>query len=302
MANTPIPTITYAAVQYAATGAVDYLKFDGSNLVGSDLHDYGLGSDWKIVAHGDFNDDFNQDLLAQNQATGAVEFLYLDAHANLLQTFLNNVSLPKIVGAGAFNGAAPVVVSQLPDGSLDMLGFNSSGTLVHTDLVPSTVGFGPVVGVGGSFDIDNLFFTPALAGVGAIFNENVVLQTSAGLDVIGFTGNFADFSLQVTATNLLAGTAGLPPVGAINQTGDSLDLPYNLDYMQVTMRASNSTYNAAAQALTQLPNGQLDALYFNSGYFDPANEGLFYASNLYAPSFAGANIVDASDIAGKVFS
>ena len=107
--------------------------------------DYGLGAGYKIVGHGDFNGDGHQDLVAQNSATGALDFLFLDANANLIGSALSSTALPQIVGDGNFGSAAgqtgPTLVAQLANGELDMLGFNAAGGLIASDAISNTVGF-----------------------------------------------------------------------------------------------------------------------------------------------------------------
>src|SRR5690349_12503828 len=127
------PQELYLALQNDVTGQIDYLKFVGSTLVSSNLVDYGL-SGWDIVGHGDFDHDGNVDLVAQSRSTGQLDFLFLDPRGNLERSALSNVSVPKVVGVGFFGGFATGslgndIVSQLPDGSIDILGFNGAGTL-----------------------------------------------------------------------------------------------------------------------------------------------------------------------------
>jgi hypothetical protein len=37
-------------IQNQATGAIDFLDYEGSALVASRLFNYGIGSDWKVAA------------------------------------------------------------------------------------------------------------------------------------------------------------------------------------------------------------------------------------------------------------
>jgi hypothetical protein len=50
MPDLPLPSQTDVTIQNQTTGQVDYLKYEGNVLVGSNLFDYGLGSDLKVVA------------------------------------------------------------------------------------------------------------------------------------------------------------------------------------------------------------------------------------------------------------
>jgi len=77
MTNVPVPAQHDMVMQNQTTGAVDFLEFNGTQLVGSFMKDYGL-SGWKIVASGDFNGDGNMDLVAQHQSLfGELDFLFL---------------------------------------------------------------------------------------------------------------------------------------------------------------------------------------------------------------------------------
>src|SRR5690349_20878923 len=123
MRTLPVPTQTDLAVQDPNTGAVDYLKFVGTNLVSSDLHNYGLGSTFKIVANSDYNADGNADLVAQSTITGQLDFLYLNAAGNLIGSFLTAGQFPAVHGQGFFTGhpageVGAALVSQLADGSI----------------------------------------------------------------------------------------------------------------------------------------------------------------------------------------
>src|SRR5262249_43748062 len=80
--------------------------------------------------------------------------------------------------------------------------------------------------------------------------------------------------LSVSATNLLPGSAGTLPVGAVNQ--DDL----------LNTNIIDAVGHQAVQLVSQLPNGQLDLQGFDSGYYDSGNEGTL-ASNLLGQSFPG---------------
>jgi hypothetical protein len=295
---TPVPQQTDIAIQNNATGEMDYLNFNGSSLVQSALYDYGLAPDFKIVAHGDFNEDGVPDLVAQNAKTGQVDFLFLDSNANLVASALSE-PLPHIVGAGVFGGSFGTLVSQLPNGQLDMLQFNSSGALVQSDLIPSTVGIAPAVGVGESMVPDDPgpdFYLPAFPGLtgSGLFQSDVMLQLADGsLDAVGFSGDFGN--LTASASFLLPQTGGFPAVKAVNQTGDSL----NFDNEQFGPPSfplfSRTLNNAAVQMVSQIANGQVDLLYFDAGSGTP------YASNLLSTPLQGWSVVDGSAVASQLF-
>src|SRR5262249_11850880 len=150
------------------------------------------GPGWNVVAQGYFGGPpGTHDLVMQNQSTGFVDTLLLNATGNLVGSVMSNVPVPHIVGQGYFNGGAPgqvgpTLVSQLPNGELDMLAFDGSGELIHTDAVANTAGLASVVGVGESYYFDALF-----SGVGGAGNDSVVAQLPDGsLDDIGLSGNF----------------------------------------------------------------------------------------------------------------
>ena len=137
-ANLPQVLQHDVVIQNDTTGQVDYLKYSGTTLVASDLKDYGLGSVWKIVASDIINGDGFPDLVAQNQTTSQIDFLFLNANGDLIGSALGS-SVPRIVGVGFHFGTVPgqaghTMVSQLPDGQLDMLGFNSAAQLIATGL------------------------------------------------------------------------------------------------------------------------------------------------------------------------
>jgi hypothetical protein len=149
-------------IQNQTTGQVDFLRFNGSTLQASALRDYGIAG-WNVVANGDFGGpagtaDGFQDLVVQNQASGQLDFLWLNASANLIGSALGPV-VPRVVGSGAFFGPDGVptgqvgntIVSQLANGQLDFLGFNGHGGLIASDLVANTVGLPTAVGVAESF-------------------------------------------------------------------------------------------------------------------------------------------------------
>src|SRR4051812_9033998 len=96
MPNLPVPTQTDAAIQNTTTGEVDYLKFQGTTLVASDLVNY--GTNFHVVASADFNADGLPDLVTQSQTTGQLDFLFLDATAHMTNSFLTSGGLPRVFG------------------------------------------------------------------------------------------------------------------------------------------------------------------------------------------------------------
>jgi hypothetical protein len=298
MPQLPVNTENDVAIQSNSTGAVDYLQYQGNTLIHSDLVDYGLGPSWNVVAHGDFNGDGHPDLVMQNASTGQVDFLFLNQNAQLIGSALSATPLPHIVGGGDFQGIgdlftnqmAEPLVAQLPNGQLDFLAFNGSGQLIGSDLLANTVGLPKAVGVAeGSSS-----FQP-FSGSGTGFTDNVVTQLADGsLDVLGFSGSFApqNPTLAFSSSLMLPGTAGSAPVGAINQDV-GLDTNTNI--------RDPSNGHEGVQMISQLASGQLDTLWFDSGYHDAANAGVEYASNLGTTSFAGFHVVDAGAIATNLF-
>jgi hypothetical protein len=206
MPTMPYPTNTDLAVQNNTTGQVDYLQFQGSQLVASDAINY-AGAGWNVVGQGFFGGP-NQDLVVQNQSTGFVDILKLDANGNLVGSAMSNVSVPHIVGQGFFDSSATgqvaaTLVSQLGDGELDMLAFNASGQLIHSDLVANTAGLPTAVGVGES----DLKY-PLFAGKGTGNNDSIVTQLADGsIDDIGLSGDFSAGTLAFTNSLLLPGSA-----------------------------------------------------------------------------------------------
>jgi hypothetical protein len=214
----PVRANTDITVQNNTTGQIDYLQFQGSTLVHSDAVSY-TPPGWDVGAQGDFGGPAGRDLVTQNQSTGFVDILQLDKTGKLIGSVTSNVGVPNIVGQGTFNSFAPsevgpTLVSQLPNGELDMLAFNGSGQLIHSDLIANTVGFAPAVGVGESYNSYSPF-----AGVGDTnYNDDgVVLQLADGsLDDIGFTGDFSAGTLSFSGSMLVPGSAGMAPVQAVN--------------------------------------------------------------------------------------
>ncbi|MGY4629093.1 hypothetical protein [Bradyrhizobium sp. USDA 4486] len=279
MPDLPLPLQHDVEIQNDKTGQVGYLKFIGDTLVDSALFDYGLGPNFKIVASDSINADGTPDLVAQNQTTGQLDFLFLDANANLIGSALGAV-VPDIVGVGFDFGTVPgqaghTMVSQLPNGQLDFLAFDQSAHLIASDLIANTAGLPFAVGVAAGSNS-----AQAVLGVGD--QDAVVTQLPNGaVDFIGFTGSFGQ-SLAYTASFLAPGSAGTPPIGAINQ---------NIGFNFNEVNPGNAT--EAIHALAQLPGGRLDAIFFDSGKNDPTHTGFEYASTQFHSTFPGWHLVDA---------
>jgi hypothetical protein len=285
------------AVQNNTTGQVDFLQFQGSILIHSDAVNY-VGAGWNVVARGNFG--IGVGLVTQN-AAGAVDFLNLDGHGNLKSSAMSNVDVAPIIGAGFFssdvpNQVGPTYVSQLANGELDLLAFDASGTLIHSDAIANTIGFAHAVGVGEGL---NHMPTSMFADVGfpPSQNDNVVLQLADGsLDVVGFTGNFQGSSLTFSASLLLPGSAGSGSVQAVDQQqGASSDDNIFGDVGQ------GGDFLEGGQFVEQLANGQFDSLWADSGYGDLAHEGTIYASNLLNLTLPGWHAVDAGGVAAELF-
>jgi hypothetical protein len=71
---------------------------------------------------------------------------------------MTSFGLPHVRGEGFFGAAAgqsgPALISQLANGQLDFLAFNSTGSLVTSDLVANSVGLPSLVG-GGNKNVDS---------------------------------------------------------------------------------------------------------------------------------------------------
>jgi hypothetical protein len=279
MPDLPMPLQQDAVIQNNTTGQVDFLKFLGNNLVTSSLKDYGLGSNWKIVASDNgAGIPTASELVAQNQTTGQIDLLFLDASANLVSSALGSI-VPHIVGVGLDLGTVAgqqghTMVSQLPNGQLDFLGFNAAGTLISSDLLPN-VGLPTAVGVAAGNASAQTF-----AGFPA--QDVVVTQLADGsVDFLGFSGTFATHTLAFTASFLVAGSAGTPPIGAVNE-----NIFNNFNERDPT------TNIEAIHPISQLSNGQLDALFFDTGINDAAGRGTEYASTLFNLVEPGWSVVE----------
>jgi hypothetical protein len=289
MPDLPLPLQQFVTVQNDTTGQVNYLNFHGNTLVGSSLKDYGLGSPWKVVGSSFLNADGFPDLVAQNANTGQVDFLFLDANANLIGSALGSVGMPHIVGNGLDFGTVPgqvgnTMVSQLPNGQLDFLAFNASAQLISSQLLPN-VGLPQAVGVAAGSASPQTF-----AGFPA--QDVVVTQLADGsVDFLGFSGSFSNKTLAFVASFLVPGSGGTPPIGAVNQDRDN------------NFNDSNAGLNPteAIHPISQLANGQLDAVFFDSGINDAAHRGTLYASTLFNLSLPGWHAVDGADVAHNLF-
>jgi hypothetical protein len=273
-----LPTQTDVTIQNQSNGQVDYLKYEGNVLVGTDLFDYGLGSDLKIVASTS-GGGFHQ-LVAQSASTGRVDFLSIDGSGHLVASAMSTAVVSRIVGltgriGNAVGDTFGVFASQLPDGELDFLEFDTStGALTKSDLVPGTAGLPHAVGTAvGAVSASE--FT----GVGN--TDTVVTQNADGsIDLIGFSGTFGT-NLAFVASDLLAGSAGTPTIGAVNQNVGVNDNVID-----------SSTQIEGLQLIGQTVGGQPDALYYDTGINDAPNTGRLYATNLLNTTFAGWNVVD----------
>jgi hypothetical protein len=291
MPTLPVSQLNDVAIQNNTTGQVDYLQFQGSTLIQSDLVDYGLGVGWNIVGSDFTGPGGPLNLVAQNSTSGAVDFLGLDSAGHLVSSLMSS-AVPPIIGDGYFGNALvgqEQLISQLPDGQLDFLEFNSAGTLIASDLVANSIGLPHAVGA--ALANEGMPALEAFSGVGANPNAmNVVTQLADGsLDVIGFSGEFAAGTLSFSNSYLLPGSAGSAPVGALNPDIGALD-----------QNIADGAGHQGVQMVSQLANGQLDFLSFDSGYNSPT-EGAFYASDLLTQPFAGWHAIDASAVVTDLF-
>jgi hypothetical protein len=279
---------------------VDYLNFSGNTLTGSFLANYPGLTGWDIVASGFYNGDAFPDLVFQNATTGQLDFVFLNANAGMIGTLLGPI-VPPVQGEGLFPGAAvgqmgPTLVSQLPDGSIDLLAVNAAGALIRSDLIPGTAGLPGIVGVAESSTAILSAQFPIIQGINSGADDSIVVQYPNGLlDVLGFTGNFAAAGVVFSGSFALPGTAGSPPVFAIDQD-------FNFGSSNVNHAATvNGVFGEVVSMVGQLANGQIDSLFFDSGYF-PADHGATrgvefatLAENTFVP--AGWHIVDAGIVA-----
>jgi hypothetical protein len=299
MATLPYPTTTDIAVQSSITGQVDYLQFEGSMLAKSDAVSY-AGAGWDVVAQGDYGGPAGEDLVLQNQSSGFLDILQLDASGQLVGSEMSNGAVAHVVGNGSFTGrvsgqVGPTLVSQLPDGELDMLAFNASGTLIHSDMVQNTMGLAPAVGVAEGLNS----FSP-FAGTGGGANDGVILQLASGvIDDVGLSGGFTSGTLAFTTSFIPFQSAGMAPVQAVNQEIG----PSPGDDGNENIGGINGTGNVqteGVQLVTQFADGGFEHVFVDSGYGDAVNEGTIYASNNLNLNLPEWRAVDAGAIAREV--
>ena len=284
MPDLPLLSQTDVTIQNNTTGQVDYLKYQGSTLVASNLKDYGLGADWKIVAF-DSGPNGLPGLVAQNENAASpffhfVDFLTLDANANLIGSQLSNVAVPRIFGDVPDN--ASWFGSQLANGQLDFLQFNvQTGQLIGSDLVSTPVPFAQAI-----FSWNAAPGPPAWEGLGGGLNGDIVLtQLADGRpDMIGFSGNVATRDLAVNSSFLDPNAA--PPIGEANP---DLARAFNLQDTAGTPQG--------LEVVAQTASGQLDLVWYDTGLGDPiaSDLGILYASNLLG-SFPGWHVVQGGPV------
>jgi hypothetical protein len=294
MPQLPVNIENDFTIQNNTTGQVDYLQFQGNTLTHSTMFDYGIAG--MNIVSSDYTGPLGfYSLVAQNPTTGVADFLGLDSSGHLVSSAMSS-SLPPIVGYGTFGNSVagqsgPELVSQLANGQLDLLAFNSSGALISSDLVANSIGLPHVVGAAVTNNGNPEF--EAFSGIGTNPKAyNVVTQLADGsLDAIGFSGDFAGGTLGVSNSFLLPGSAGSAPVGALNQ-----------DIGGLNENIKDTAGHQGVQMVSQLASGQLDLLSFDSGYNDAvANEGTLYASNLTNPAFPGWHPIDGGVVANTLF-
>src|SRR5439155_15480255 len=286
MPDLPLLSQTDVTIQNNTTGQVDYLKYQGSTLTASNLKDYGLGSDWKIVAF-DLGANNLPGLVAQNQNTGFLDFLTLDVNANLIGSQTSNVPVPHVFGLSEATSILPLEIfgSQLANGQLDFLQFNvPTGQLIGSDLVAT-----PVPPAQAIFGWNNFGGPPAWEGLGGGLNGDIVLTQlpNGQLDMIGFSGSFAGRDLAVNSSFLDPNAA--PPIGEANP---------NIGF------ASNQNLEdppgpspQGLEVVAQTASGQLDLVWYDTGRGDPiaSDLGIQYASNLLG-SFPGWHVVQGGPV------
>jgi hypothetical protein len=126
-----------------------------------------------------------------------------------------------------------------------------------------------------------------------IKDDNVVVQNPDGaLFALGFSGSLGGGNLDYTNTLPLQGSTGIGAVGALNP---------DRGFEGVNSNLRDASGHEGMMAVSQLASGQLDLLNFDSGYGDASNEGVLYASNLLAPSFAGWHVADVGAVATGLF-
>jgi hypothetical protein len=271
-------------IQNTANGQVDFLRFNGSTLQSSAIRDYGL-SGWTVVGNGDLNGDGNADLVAQNNTTGQLDFLFLNATGNLTASALSNVPVPHAVGVGEFNGPTPNVVTQLANGQLDFLGFNATGGLIASDLVANTVGLPTAIGVG-----ESATNFPVFANVGTGANDSVITQLADGtIDVIGFSGAFGAGTLSFT--NSFTRGPIQDQLFAVNQDNDFFH-QRDANVVSVVDGVTRETFDAVG--VNAAAGNRVDIHSWVSGYGDLSHEGVSLGTiNTNFSLSAGWQVVDA---------
>jgi hypothetical protein len=272
----PTPLQNNVVIQNNSTGVVDFLKYEGSTLVASSAHDYGLGANFKIVA-----DDGNL-LVAQNDQTGFVDFLKIGPNGNLVSSAMSSVAVPHIFG---FSYDTTSFGSQLADGEIDMLKFNTTtGVLTNSDLVAGTAGLPTAVGISAYNSNSpswNGLPSPGLGG------DVIETQTASGqLDVLGLGGTPGG-ALTLASSDLVAGSIGTPTIGDINS--DSANTGWNY-------QNGASPNPQGLEATTMTASGQIDLAMWDVGNPDTANTGLEYASDMLSGSFPGWSVVNGGSV------
>jgi hypothetical protein len=274
-------------IQNTANGQVDFLRFSGGGLQSSVLRDYGL-SGWTIVGNGDLNGDGNADLIAQNNSTGQLDFLFLNATGNLVGSATSNVPVPHAVGLGEFNGPTPNVVTQLANGQLDILSFNyTTGQLTASDLIANTVGLPTAVGVGESFQS-----WPVFANVGTAGNDSVIVEYPDGtVDSIGFSGSITS---GLTFTSSFARGPINAQVFAVDQDND---FAHQRDANIFEPATNRETFDVVGVNNAGNP-GRVEIHSWVSGYSDLSHEGVSLGViNTNFTLSAGWQVVDAGIVA-----
>jgi hypothetical protein len=279
----PIPTQNNVVIQNQTTGVVDYLTYQGSKLVASNAVDYGLGADFKIVA------EERNVLVAQNDKTGFVDFLTLGPAGKLLASAMSSVPVPRIFG---FSHDTISFGSQLADGEIDMLKFNTTtGAFTGSSLVAGTVGLPTAVGF--STPAANNPNNPGWNGIKSpgLNGDAIDTQLANGqLDILGLGGSFGT-GLALQASDLVAGSANTPPIGDINPNSNFVGENYQNNPGDPQGMVTN----------TMLASGQIDLLYWDVGNPDTANTGKLYASDLLTGSYAGWSVVQGGTVETHLF-
>ncbi|MBV9250573.1 MAG: hypothetical protein JO227_15155 [Acetobacteraceae bacterium] len=305
----PRPGFVSIAVQDNASGAVDFLHFEGTALTRSLLVDYGLGPDWKVVANGDFNGDGHPDLVMQNQPTNQVDFLYLSSDAQLVGSYLSDAVLPAIHGSGNFGRVpgqtGPVLLGQYADGSVDFLAFNTSGNFVASYL-PSGAVLPLVIGAGDFSVPPQHNATPnsqLSLDVGRVTDnfggpvDDLMTQSSDGeLSVVSFSGDIVT-GLALAENVAIPGNLSFLHLGEVNPRGVNAESEFGF-FTSPPLIGVSVTSGGEVQVIGQLPNGQVDQLFFDATSTTPTLTG----SLLEDPALPGWTAVPGGLAASGVFS